>query len=274
VSALVDIVEAVVGTLFLLPLVSTAILFCGCEPSQVLAIAAILTLPAGWLVFTFHRYIFTYNGRYEPFDTMELVRGRIKVEETESGTYEIDLSDVLRASNDRTTKIKCNKAELETIFDPFKDLEKTKIRCCIPYRSTQKEEKGLFYVESVENMLFFHNSQGLAEFIRSAAANFHTYAAAKWAFIWGLVASFGMLLIYNSTSFPRIGDFLIVTGGTIKNSLTQATIACVGILILAGVAFILVHATIKQSKLRLKEAIANEYLLIKLMMPQDKQKSN
>jgi len=262
---MVDIMEAVAGTVFLSPVVFAAVIGCGQNPSVVISIAGILALPVGWLVHTFSRFCFTFKGRYEHFLTMQYVREKVTIKwDKDKQQCTVDLSGALPKSKNGTfaATLSLSKSEFETIFDPYISLKESRILFWESYRAKQAERgEDLPFAEGIENMFFF-DVGGLADFIRSAAANYHTYLAVGWAFLFGSVFAFGLTLSLNADAFNGI-----------VHALWRVTLASfVGAIVCAGVVGFLVWAAWKQSCIRKNEAVANEYLLIKLML--DKKNEN
>lgn len=258
---MVEIAEAVVGAAFLSPIAFSAIAFCSLPAEPVIAMAAVLALPLGWLAFTFERFLFTFKGRYEHYPTMEFIRSRAKVEKLDDNAYRIDLGRIIpKDKEDKLSRTLILKEEdFDLLFDPFKSLKQSKILFWKSHRGKQQHSSlKLPYVENIEDMIFFED-QGLADFIRSAIATYHTSLAAVYAFLLGLLFSSGFTLAVNPKVFS---EFLTI--------LTQINITQIdftrlaGVVVCAGVLFVLIWATLKQSRLRRKEAIAHEYLLVRL----------
>lgn len=257
---MVDVVEAVVGTVFLSPVVFAAVVGCNQNPSVVISIAAVLALPLGWLVLTFSRFIFNLRGRYEHFPQLKYIRERVEVKwDPTTERYKVDLDKALPQSkkeNGFATKLEIDKNDFNMLFDPFRGLEKSRIPFYESHRAKQtKENENLPYVENIEDMFFF-DDKGLGEFIRSAAANYHTYLAVGWALLFGLVFSIGLTLYLNADAFNKIQpSFQAIT-----------PVNSIGIAVCTGVMLFLVWAAIRQSRLRKNEAIAHEYLMIRLKL--------
>ena len=256
-----DIVEAVVGTAFLSPIVFSAIVACNLPPEPVIAMAAVLALPMGWLAFTFERFIFTFKGRYEHFPFLEFIRDRITLEKKDTDAYIINIENVSPADkkDKLPKKIICDDKDFELLFDPYKSLKCSKILWWKSFRRKQKHDRNILpFVENIENMMIFFDNPGLADFIRSAVAHYHMYLAAAYAFILGLLFSVGITMILNVEAFL-----------TIPSLLQQIDVPrFTGMVICGIILLILVWITVKQSRLMLKEAIANEYLLVRLRIPE------
>jgi hypothetical protein len=262
---LVDVVEAIVGTVFLSPVVFAAVIGCSQNPSVVISIAAVLALPVGWLILTFSRFVFTFRGRYEHFPTMKFMRGLVDITvDDKTKSYIINLGNALppkKKENCSSIRLVLNETDFEALFDPFKSLAKSRILFWKSYRAKQEDEKEKIpYVENIEDMIFFED-QELADFIRSAAANYHTYLAAGWALLFGLLFSIGLTLSMNADAFNKIQPALQAI--TLVNSM--------GIAVCTGVVLFLIWATARQSRLRKNEAIAHEYLMIRLKLEKQNQ---
>lgn len=196
---------------------------------------------------------------------MEFIRNRAKVEKTDANTYRIDLGEVIpKDKKDKLSNtLTLTASDFDLLFDPFKSLAQSKILYWKSYRGKQQHSRlKLPYVENIEDMIFFED-QGLADFIRSAITTYHTSLAAVYAFLLGLLFSSGFTLALNPEVFF---EFLAI--------LTQINVTQIhftrlaGIVVCAGILFVLIWTTIKQSRLRRKEAIAHEYLLIRLRVPE------
>jgi len=265
---LVDIVEAVVGTVFLSPVVFAAVIWCNQDPSVVISIAGVLALPIGWLIHTFSRFIFTFRGDYEHFPTMKFVRKRIKVAwDLDKKQCTVDLAEALpqsRKGGNLATRLVISANDFKMLFDPYESLKKSKVPFFKSYRAKQEKEKEeLPYVENVENMFFF-DAAGLAGFIRSAATNYHTYLAVGWAALFGVLFSLGLTLSLSADAFNRILPALQAI--TLMNF--------IGVLVCAGVVLFLVWAAVRQSRFRKNEAVANEYLMIRLRLEKQNNSKN
>ena len=202
-----ELVEAVVGTAFLSPVVYTAVVFCGLDPQIVIALAAVLALPIGWLMVTFERFLFTLRGRYESYLPMKFIRNSIEVTYTKDDKQKIDLKKIM--PKDEKLKVTDNlildKKDFDLLFDPYKELNKSRILFWKPFRFKQhlKKEK-LPFVENIENILFFFENPDLAEFIRGAVINFHTYLAAFYALVIGCLFSIGFAFILKADTFLQM----------------------------------------------------------------------
>jgi len=264
---MVDIVEAVVGTFFLTPVVFAAIVLCHLPADPVLAMAAVLALPLGWMMLTFERFIFTFKGRYELYPALEFIRNLCKVDKTKTNAFKIDLEGVIPENKKKilVSSLTLTEKDFDLLFDPYRSLKKSRVLFWKSYRRMQEESKvKLPYVENIEDLIFFEDT-GLADFIRSAIANYHTYLAATYAFFLGLLFSVGFTLSVRPTILNEV--FLILS--EIKFSeilLIQLTSGFFCLLIFC----ILFWATIKQSRLRRNEAIAHEFLLMKLRLTKKK----
>lgn len=260
---MVDIGEAIIGTAFLSPVVIFAILACQWSADPVFAAAAVLALPIGWLIYTFERYLVTFKGRYEHFPTLEFIRSHIKLEKHDDDTIVVNLRAVIPENKQKelSQKMTLNREDFDCIFDPYKSLQKSRILLWKSFRRDQNErEEKLPYVESIEDMFFF-DDPGLADFMRSAVANYHTYKATVCAFLLGLLCAIGMTLAFRPEFFLTI---------QIPQQIDLYRV--LGWVLIIMVFVTLTWATIKQSRLRLREALAHEYLLIRLRVPKDKTK--
>jgi len=238
-----NLIEAVPGTSSLLPIVLVLISnneFTKIFPWQnIFAIAALLVFPVGWLALQVEGFILTFLwGRYENEPPMKHLRHSIEVEDKGNGKYTVYLDKVLPASYpNKVIHCQCQQ-EFDKLFDPFKILKYLPLS----YRKKQEKKKEIPpYVENIENILFF-KEEAYSSYIREVVKYWHISLASALGFIYGLIIAFGIFLIFNG--FGVYGWAVIVTFVII-------------LLTIAGI----------QSHFRKKEAIANEYLLLKLKVP-------
>lgn len=236
-----SIPEAVPGTIFLVPIVYLLVTnesFIATFPIEaILTLAALFAFPVGWLCLNLQGLYLAYrHGRYENEPVMSYIRKHIQVKK-ENGKYTIDLDQVLPPEFERRS-IACCQQEFDKLFDPFKTLR------CIPFsfRKRQSErEVTLFYVENVENITFF-SPKVPSQYIREIIGYWHIAYSSGIAVILGLICGIGLYFFLGGNVLgivPAIfvAVFLTMTGGLV------------------------------QPHLRKKEAIANEYLLVKLLVP-------
>jgi len=194
---------------------------------------------------------------------LEFIRNLVEVEKLGTDKWKVNLENVLpKYGKTKSTTLTLNDEEFNLLFDPYKSLDRRRILLWKPFRHThQYNGNNLPYVENIEDIFFFDNP-GLAEFIRSAIANYHTYLAALYAFILGILFSFGFVLLCNPGTFLEIPS--ILNQINLSQVGSQEIIQFIGIIICFLILLILMWGTKIQSKIRRKEAIAHEYLLIRL----------
>jgi len=235
-------IEAVPGTAFLLPIVWYLVSMGSFPVQTVIAIAAFLVFPMGWILLNIQGFMLAYRGRYENEPIMGYIRGKINVESIDGGKrYYIDLSKVLPKSFRKRT-ITCCKQEYEKIFDPFRILR------CFPWSFRRKQEKNRkkkpYYVENIENITYF-SKEVFSSYIREVVRYWHISTSSGLGFLFGILVTGELFAILNE-QFSRYLFGIISLGFTIG---------------------ILLFFTALQSHLRKREAIANEFLLMKLLIP-------
>jgi hypothetical protein len=193
---------------------------------------------------------------------LKFLRSRIEHLDNNNGTYTVNLSRVIPKNKTTTftSKITLTKEEFEDIFDPYKQLKNSRILHWNSFRKKQEENREKVpFVEHIEDLFFFED-QGLADFIRSAVDNYHTYKATAYSFILGFIFALGITLASNPS-------FYWATIPQIPAQLDMYKF--VGLVICLIVFIISIFAAWRQSDLRLKEAIANWYLLLRLKVPEE-----
>lgn len=233
-------IEAVPGTAFLASIVwylaSTEVF----PLTNIFAVAALLVFPVGWILLNIQGFALTYlYGRYENEPVMKHIRKNIKLRKMDGGkSYYIDLSKVLPPSYEKRT-ITCCRQEYEKLFDPFKKLR------YFPWSYRRKQEKNKeepYYVENVENVTYF-SEKLWSSYMREIIRYWHISTSSGIGFLFGLLVT-GELFIILSWKSHLLGYALLVF--------------TLGVLIIFS-GF--------QSHFRRKEAIANEFLFIKLVVP-------
>jgi hypothetical protein len=234
-----DLIEVVPGTCLLFPVV--CVLFvCARVPIQyVLGIAALLAVPVGWLALQIEGFWLSYRGRYEKESTMKHIRRHITFERGSEGKRTVDLSKILGSSFPNTVIACENQDEFDRLFDPFRRLK----RCPRSFRKQQQSEGcDLPYVENIENLIFF-SKEAHSRYIRELVRYWHIGVASIIGLSFGTVIAIGTWLTIQPSKWI-LGTLILV----------------VSVAILLGLSF-------AQTVLRKKEALANEYLLLKLMVP-------
>lgn len=208
---------------------------------NLIAITAVLVFPVGWLVLQVEGFYLTWRGRYEKELTIKYVRKNI-TDQIKNGKHEVDLSKIV-SSSDYPNRIICCECgqEYDRLFDPFKFL---KYIPCSHRRKQEREKITPPYVEGIENLIFFHE-QAHSGYIRELFRYWHiSFASAIGVVCGGIIAS-GVYLIVTDLGYSTYGWIIVFT--------------LLGILLfIAGI----------QSYFRRREAIANEYLRLKLLIPQ------
>jgi uncharacterized membrane protein len=245
-TVMADLIEAVPGTWFLLPVVGT-LLFplrqfiesAGVHVEHVLGIAALLAIPVGWLALQAEGFGLSYQGRYEDQPTMRHLRNHIKFTPGNEGKHTVDLSEVLGGVYPNTT-ITCGcQQEFDKLFDPFKILEGWPCS----FRKKQHNEKwDLPYVENVENMIFF-SKEAYSAYIREMIRYWHVALASVIGLIFGLGIAAGIWLMFLPLMFGW------------------------GMFVVSFLVLVLLALAAVQTSFRKKEAVANESLLLRLMVP-------
>lgn len=236
-----SLIEAVPGTSFLLPIFFVLISnskFTKYFPLQnTLAVIALLVFPVGWLALQIESFLLIYvRGRYEKEPVIRYIRKNIIIEKTEKGEYKINFNKVIPDIYPNKI-ITCDQKEFEELFDPYKILK----RIPFSYRRRQETKKEkLPYVENIENMIFFNEKA--SNYIRELHKYWHITFASALGFINGLIIAFGIYLIFNG--------FIIY-----------------GMAIIYVFIFTILLVGAVNSYLRKREAISNEYLVIRLNIP-------
>lgn len=275
-----ELFEAIPGTIFLfLPVV--VFIYYGVPWTTILALVAALAIPVGWLCFNFEGFYLTWKGRYEDTPPYNHIRERIIIDE-DSGKFVVNLEKVLPEEYEIRKVVCSDKREYDDLFDPFKrttELWYFKPIFGVPFRKKQPEiykerykgEMKPFYVENVEDMTFFSNP-ALANYIREQTRYWHILRASFYGLLWGATFASGLLLVilsnflcFSITSSLILSDFFCfcLYAMTIMFGLFLKVL---GLILCAIPIIVLPWTTYEYSKLRRKESLAHEYLLIKLKM--------
>lgn len=236
-----NLTEAIPGTTFLVPivyfLVSNESFIRTVPIERVLAVATLLVLPVGWLFLNLQGLMLAYFfGRYENEPVMKHVRKNIGFEEKD-GKFTVNLDKVLPECFNRRS-ISCSQQEFDKLFDPFKKLRDFPLS----HRRRQSENgENVYYVENVENITYFSPNMP-SSYIREVVRYWHISTAS------GIAAFLGLIC------------------GIHINGLLQGNVLSV-VLILIIIGVLIVTGGVIQPYFRKKEAIANEYLIIRLLVP-------